>query len=230
MLNKLYCISIAIFTLYSSIQADILIKQKIQNNHSGTEISEIWIGKNHYASIQKHESIIVDLIKNVLYRINHSARTVKELAMPVETLDYFPQPFAGLLGDMLDSITVRVRSSDQNKTINKWQCNRYDVDISVQLAGVPVIISMVIWATVDVPFDWRSVNRRLNFNIMKALMGLNEGIQEEINKITGFQIASDIRIQIADTRMNLSTEVIEISQRLPDSKTYSIPNNYRHLQ
>ncbi len=230
MLNKLYCIFIAIFTLYSSIQADILIKQKIQNNLSGTEISEIWIGKNHYASIQKRESIIVDLIKNVLYRINHSARTVQELAMPVETLDYFPQPLAGLLGDMLDSITVQVQSIDQNQTINKWQCNRYEVDISVQLAGVPVIISMVIWATVDVPFDWRSVNRRLNFNMMKTLMSLNEEIQEEIKKITGFQIASDIRIQIADTRMNLRTEVIEISQRLPDSKTYSIPNDYRHLQ
>ena len=230
MLNKLYCIFITIFTLYSSIQADILIKQKIQNNNSGTEISEIWIGENHYASIQKHESIIVDLIKNVFYRINHSAKTVRELAIPVETLDYFPQPFSGLLGDMLDSITVQVQSIEQSQTINKWECNRYEADISVQLAGVPVIISMVIWSTVDVPFDWRSVNRRLNFNIMKVLMGLNEGSRKEIQKITGFQIASDIRIQIADTRVNLRTEVIEISQRSPDSKTYSIPNDYRHLQ
>jgi len=86
-------------------------------------------------------------------------------------------------------------------------------------------MKMSVWATTDVPFDVEKF-MKLYANVIKAQLRLDEAAVQEMMKVKGIWIATEMNAEMMGAKMHNTTEVIEISKKSPDASVYSVPAGY----
>lgn len=215
--------------------ADVYIKTKThmdafemmgQKQPAKDEISEQWIGNNKFAQMMKQQTIILDLDKKMIYIVNHGAKTYIETSLPLDMSKLLPEQMAQMMGNM--KINVTVNPNGQTKKIGSWNCNGYDVVMDIQFM-MPMKMKMLIWATTDVPFDWKAFADKMFPAIMKAQsvqMPFGDEVVKEFKKIKGYQVASEMSMNMMGTEMKVNTEVQEITNKPAPAGTYAVPAGY----
>jgi len=208
-----------------SLSADIYVKQKthtdgIMGQPATDVIQEQWISENAFASVSADQSIIMDMKKNLMYMINHKAKTYVESTLPMDLTKLLPPEFAAMAGMMM--MTATVSPTTQTKKVGQWNCTGYDVTITVM--GMPM--KMLLWATTDVPFDYDQFNAKIWGNMLKGQMMFDDASVKEMMKIKGFQIASETSGEMMGVKFNTTTEVLEISKKNPPANVYAPPAGY----
>jgi len=210
-----------------SLTADIYIKQKQhtdefsmmgQTQPAKDEISDMWIGKDKFAMHGKEMSIIIDLNAKKMYMINHKNKSYVAMDLPLDLSKYFPPQ----LQQMMQGVTVKVNPTGEKKTINNWKCEGYDVKMNIMMMDM----TQKVWASTDVPFDWKAFNEKMFPQFTQAMMRLDEDAVQEFLKIKGFQIRTEMTMSIMGTDMKQWTEVVEISKKSAPAGTYSFPEGY----
>lgn len=231
-MKKLYLTVLILFVSFAFLNAaDVYIKQKVhtdpitimgQSQPAKDEISEMWIGDKRFAYHREDSSQIVDLSKNIMYMINHARKTYIEATLPFDIADYMPEQMAQMMQSMMGGIKIEVTPTGQTKTIGSWKCDGYNVTMDMMMMQM----NMEIWATADVPFDWKKFSQEGMGNFMKAQMRLDDSTIKEFEKIKGFMIYTETKGKMMGAEMRSTSEVVEISKKPAGDAAYSVPEGY----
>jgi hypothetical protein len=217
------------------LKADIYVKQKINTDPvtmmgkttpAIEQISETWISGNKFVTIRRDNSIIIDLEKKTITQISHKQKAFLVMTIPIDLSKYYPEQMIVMLEQMMKSIIISVKPNEKSKTINNWECQGYDVQINMKMMGMPININMIIWASTKVPFDWQKVNEKMTSQIMKISMRLSDDAVKEMNKIQGYAISIESKVNMMKSDIKSQTQVIEISEKAPPENIYSVPPGY----
>ena len=83
-----------------------------------------------------------------------------------------------------------------------------------------------VWASTDVPFDWKSYNEKMMPQFTQAMMRMSEDSVKEFQKINGFQIRTEMNMEMMGQKMNQWTEVTSITNESAPAGTYTFPSSY----
>jgi len=228
-MKKLWVLFSLILVLAAFANADIYIKSRShtdafsmmgQNQPAKDETTEQWLGDDRFAAITPALSIVVDMKKNMLYWINHGNKTYLESPLPFDFTKVVDPQMAQMMSQMM-KMTVSVTPNGQTKTIGQWNCSGYDVAINMMMMPM----KMSVWASTDVPFDVDKF-MKLYTNVLKAQLRLDDTAIQEMMKVKGYWIATEMNAEIMGAKMRSTTEVVEISKKSPDASVYSVPAGY----
>jgi hypothetical protein len=83
-----------------------------------------------------------------------------------------------------------------------------------------------IWASTDVPFDWKLYSEEMLPKIIQSTMFLGEESAKEFMKIKGFQIKTESTMNMMGTNVKSTSEVVEISKKNAPAGTFDPPSDY----
>jgi hypothetical protein len=230
-MKKLLLVFVIALTTVGFVSADHYVKMKMhtdpvsmmgQNQPAKDEVSELWIGDNMFANHAPERSFIVDLNKEVMYTINHNNKTYIEIKLPFDAMDYYPEQMQQMMQGMMSNMKVTVTPTGTKKQIKQWNCDEYDVEMSIMMMNM----KMKYWATKDVPFDWKMVSEKMMDNMKKLSMRLSDDVVKEFRKIEGFQIASEMNMNVMGGNIHTTMETLEISEKPAGDNVYAVPAGY----
>jgi len=215
-------ILIGILGLAAVAQADVYIKQESKRGaFSGqpekTIVQEIWLGKDKMATIAPDSTTIIDMGLKKFLSIHHQTKSYVEAAFPVDMSKIMPEQMAQMMKNMIDGMTISVKPNGQTKKIGQWNTAGYDGNI--KMMGMDM--KMVFWASTDVPFDWKSY-ANMYTEMQKVQLNVGEKFIEEFRKIKGYPVATETSMMGMDLKMT----VLEIANKDPGAKVFSVPTGY----
>jgi hypothetical protein len=227
---KKLCVLFSLVLMLAAVaSADVYIKSKThtdafavmgQSQPAKDETTEQWMGDDKFATITPQLAIVVDTKKNILYLINHGNKSYVESPLPFDFAKIADPQMAQMMSQMM-KMTVTVNPNGQTKTVGQWNCSGYDVAINMMMMPM----KMSVWATTDVPFDVEKF-MKLYTNVFKAQLRLDDAAVQEMLKVKGFWIATEMNAEIMGAKVHSTTEVIEINKKSPDASVYSVPAGY----
>lgn len=207
--------------------ADVYIKQKAHTDAfsmmgrempAKDEFNHMWVGDNKMAVLGTEQSIILDLNDNLMYMIMHQDKSYVEMNLPLDLSQYFPPQ----IQQMMSNVTVTVNSTGEDARISEWDCKGYDVTIDIMM----MTIKQKVWTSTDVDFDWKDYSERMLPQVTQAMFRLGGDSIKEFEKIEGFQIKTEVTMDMMGTEMKSWTEVVEITKKSAPTGTYSVPEGY----
>lgn len=209
------------------LPADVYIKTNVrtdafemmgQKQPAKDEVTEQWVNNSQLFNKQGERVTILDMKKNVMYIINLKEKSYVETALPLDMAKLLP-PEAAQMAAMM-KVTVKVTPNGQSKKIGQWNCSGYDVDMNMMMMKM----KMAIWASTDVPFDWK-VFSKMYTNVSK-MQFMDDASIAEFAKIKGFQIGSEMSMDMMGSKMKVVSQVVEISQKPAPAGLYSVPAGF----
>lgn len=199
------------------------VKMMGQTQPAQDVVSEQWIGENRFAMISEQQSVLIDVEKGLLTLINHGNKTYTEMEIPVDITKYMPEPMAQMMSNMMGNITVKVNPTGETKKINNWNCKGFDVQMNV----VMTTMDMKVWATTDVPFDWKKVSEDMLNQMQMIQLRLTDDATEQFKRIEGFWILTETTASVMGNSITSRTSVEEIAKKDPPADVYQIPAGYK---
>lgn len=232
-MKKFFTILLVIAAATMFLTADTFIKQKTHTdafNMMGKDqpakdsFSEIWLGDNMFAQHQEEQSLIFDLGKNKLFMVNHKDKSYIEADLPLDFSKLLP-PEAAQMMSMMKLTNFTVTPNGQTKTVGKWKCTGYDMEMVMGF----MTMKQVIWASSDVPFDWKKFSENIYPKVINATAArgmLGEDGIKKLKSIAGYPVASDVTVQVMGKDIKSNTMVVEISEKAAPAGTYAPPSDY----
>ncbi|MEN8153771.1 MAG: DUF4412 domain-containing protein [Acidobacteriota bacterium] len=232
-MKKLILVLTLVFFTFTLLTADINIKTK---NHTDAanimgkqqpakdEIVEQWVGDGIYTNITAKQSVIIDLKKKMMYMLLHNDKTYVETTLPLDMKKLLPEQVVQMMGMM--KVKISVTETAEKKTIKGWKCTGYDMEMNVMMMS----IKSRLWVTQDVPFDWKKFQEQMGletFKLAMAQMEMSEDALNEFKKIKGFQVASELTMNIMGQNVKSTTEVLEITKKPAPAGIYEVPADYK---
>jgi hypothetical protein len=230
---KKYAVAFIVFFLFAAVfvHADIYIKQMThtdafevmgQSQPAKDVINHMWLADNKMASLSEDQSFIIDLENNKVFWMNTQNKTYIEMDLPLDISKYLPEQAAEMMANM--NISVVVQPTDATETIAGKACNMYDVTMTIMMM-MTMEMKMKVWATEDVPFDWKKFQDKM-VQMFSPTMPLGEEALNAFKQIKGWQMRSEMTMNMMGTNMKTLQEVSEITEKDAPAGTYSVPEGY----
>ena len=209
------------------LPADVYIKTNVhtdafammgQNQPAKDEVMEQWVGNNQLVNKTGDKVMIMDMNKKMMFIVNSKDKTYVETALPLDMSKLVPKEAASMISMM--KVTVKVTANGQTKKVNKWSCSGYDVEMSMMMMQM----KMKVWATTDVPFDWKLFSK-MYANVSK-MQFMDDAAIAELMKINGYQVASEMTMDMMGSKLNVTSQVVEITQKPAPAGIYTVPAGY----
>ncbi|HUU05759.1 MAG TPA: DUF4412 domain-containing protein [Patescibacteria group bacterium] len=209
------------------LPADVYIKTNVhtdafammgQNQPAKDEVMEQWVGNNQLVNKTGDKVMIMDMNKKMMFIVNSKDKTYVETALPLDMSKLVPKEAASMISMM--KVTVKVTANGQTKKVNKWSCSGYDVEMSMMMMQM----KMKVWATTDVPFDWKLFSK-MYANVSK-MQFMDDAAIAELMKINGYQVASEMTMDTMGSKLNVTSQVVEITQKPAPAGIYTVPAGY----
>ena len=227
-MKKRVSIIIALYLFVTmSLMADFYVKQKIhsdevsmmgQTTPEKNDIQNMWLGDNKMAMHSTDQSFIIDLDKKLMLMINHQDKSYVEMTLPLDMSKYFPEQ----ISQMMQGVTVSVEPTGETQKIGEWNCKVYNVTMDIMM----MTMKQKIFASKDVPFDWKNYAEKILPQMTQALFRLDGDAVKEFLKIDGYQIRTEMTMSVMGTDIKSWTEVEEITKKSAPAGTYSVPDGY----
>lgn len=226
-MKKAILFAVVLFVAALMLPADVYIKTNVhtdafemmgQKQPAKDETTEQWLNDKQLAVRQGERVTILDLGKNIMYIVNLKEKNYVEAALPLDMAKLLP-PEAASMASMM-KMSVKIAANGQAKKIGQWNCAGYDVDMSMMMMKM----KMVIWASAEVPFDWKAF-AKMYANVAK-MQFMDDASIAEFNKIKGFQVATETSMDMMGSKMKVTSTVTEISQKPAPAGTYAVPAGF----
>jgi len=226
-MKKILFAMLIVLAISVMLSADVYIKSNVhsdaftmmgQNQPAKDEVMEQWIGANQMTNISGDKVIILDMGKNMMYIVNPKEKTYIETTLPLDMNKLVPKEMAPMLAMM--KMTVKVTPNGKTQKIGKWNCGGYDVDMSMSMMQM----KMKVWATTEVPFDWKAYSK-MYANVAK-MQFMDDASIAEFNKISGYQVASEMTMNMMGADMKVATTVGEITKKDAPANVYKVPAGF----
>jgi hypothetical protein len=230
-MKKLILVVTLVVISFAFLSADVYIKTKThtdafemmgQKQPAKDQVMEQWLGDNKFVQIMESQTMVLDLNQDVVYVIYPGSKSYVEAKLPLDMSKLVPEQMAQMMNMM--KMTVTVNPTGDSKKIGDWNCKGYDVTMSMSM----MTMKMKSWVTQEVPFDWKAFSEKMFPQVMKlsGSMGLDENAIKEFKKLDGFQVASEMTMNMMGQDIKTSSQVLEISKKSAPAGTYSVPQGY----
>lgn len=209
------------------LPADVYIKTNVhtdafemmgQKQPAKDEVTEQWVNNSQLVNKTGERMMIMDMNKKIMYVVNLKQKTYVEAALPLDMSKILP-PEAASMASMM-KVTVKVAANGQTKKIGQWNCSGYDVDMGMMMMQM----KMKVWASTEVPFDWKQF-AKMYANVSR-MQFLDDAAIAEFMKINGYQVASEMSMEMMGSKMRVTSEVVEIAQKTPPAGIYAVPAGF----
>jgi len=209
------------------LPADVYIKTNVhtdafemmgQKQPAKDEVTEQWVNNTQLVNKAGDRIMIMDMNKKLMYIVNLKEKSYVETALPLDMSKLLP-PEAASMASMM-KVTVKVTPNGQTKKISQWNCAGYDVDMNMMMMQM----KMKVWASTEVPFDWK-IFSKMYTNVSK-MQFMDDAAIAEFMKIAGFQVSSEMSMDMMGSKMRVTSLVTEISQKPAPAGTYSVPAGF----
>jgi hypothetical protein len=226
-MKKALVLAIVVLAAALLLPADIYIKTNVhtdafemmgQKQPAKDEVTEQWLNKAQMYNKQGDRVTIMDLGKNMMYIVNLKEKNYVETALPLDMTKLLPKEMAAMASMM--KMTVKVAANGQTKKVGSWNCKGYSVDMN--MAMMPM--KMTVWASTEVPFDWKMF-AKMYANISK-MQFMDDAAVSEFLKIDGFQVATEMNMDMMGSKMRVASQVAEIAQKTPPAGLYAVPAGF----
>jgi hypothetical protein len=226
-MKKVFFAVILVMVVALMLPADVYIKTNVhtdafammgQNQPAKDEVMEQWVGNNQLVNKTGDKIMIMDMNKKMMFIVNPKDKTYVETALPLDMSILLPKEAASMVSMM--KVTVKVAANGQTKKVNKWSCSGYDVEMSMMMMQM----KMKVWATTDVPFDWKMF-AKMYANVSKMSF-MDDAAIAEMMKINGYQVASEMTMDMMGSKLNVTSQVVEITQKPAPAGIYAVPAGY----
>jgi hypothetical protein len=227
MMKKIFFTVFLVLAVAVLLAADVYIKSNVHTDAfammgktqpAKDEITEQWIGNNQLANITGNKIMIMDMNKNMMIIVNPKEKSYVETSLPLDMSKLVPKEMAPMMGMM--KMTVKVTANGQTKKINQWNCSGYDVDMNMMMMPM----KMKVWATTDVPFDWK-LFAKMYANVSKISF-MDDAAIAELMKINGYQVSSEMTMNVMGADMKVTTQVVEITKKDAPAGIYAVPPGF----
>ncbi|HSQ35898.1 MAG TPA: DUF4412 domain-containing protein [Candidatus Binatia bacterium] len=217
-----FLLAIAVF-----LSADVYIKSNVhtdaftmmgKNQPAKDEVMEQWIGNNLMTNISGDKVMILDMNKNLMFIVNPKEKSYIETTLPLDMSKLIPKEMAPMMAMM--KMTVKVAPNGKTQKVGTWNCTGYDVDMSMSMMQM----KMKVWATTEVPFDWKAFSK-MYANVAK-MQFMDDSSIAEFMKINGYQILSEMTMNVMGADMKVTTQVAEITKKAAPAGVYSVPAGF----
>jgi len=182
------------------------------------QVMEQWIGKNIMATISQDSISIIDLNKKKFYMVMPQQKSYIETDLPVDFMKLMPAQAQAMMKNTANSMSFSVTPNNQTKKVGNWNTKGYNV--SMNMMGMQT--KMTMWASTDVPFDWKGMSS-MYMELVKSQLKLTEQSMKEFQKIQGFVVLTEVEVM----GMKSVTTVIEINpNKAPAPGVYTVPAGY----
>lgn len=226
-MKKVLFAVITVLALGVLLSADVYIKTNVhtdafammgQNQPAKDEVMEQWVGNNQLVNKTGDKIMIMDMNKNMMYIVNPKDKSYVETALPLDMAKLLPKEAASMMAMM--KVTVKVTPNGQTQKVGKWNCAGYDVDMNMMMMQM----KMKVWATTDVPFDWKMF-AKMYANVSK-MQFMDDAAIAELMKINGYQVASEMTMDMMGSKIKVTSQVTEIAQKPAPAGIYSVPAGF----
>jgi hypothetical protein len=227
MMKKILFTVTVILAVSVLLSADVYIKSNVhtdafammgKSQPAKDEVMEQWIGNNQLFNKTGEKIMIMDMNKNMMFIINPKDKSYVETTLPLDMTKLVPKEASQMLSMM--KVTVKVTPNGQTQKINKWNCSGYDVDMNMMMMQM----KMKVWATTDVPFDWKAF-AKMYANVSK-MQFMDDNAIAEFMKINGYQVSSEMTMNMMGTNMKVTSQVLEITKKDAPAGVYAVPPGY----
>lgn len=230
---KKYAVALIGFFLLATVclHADVYIKQNThtdafemmgQSQPAKDVINHMWLADNKMASLSEDQSFIIDLESNKVFWMNSQNKTYIEMDLPLDISKYLPEQASEMMANM--NISVAVQPTGVTESIAGKTCEKYDVTMTIMMM-MTMEMKMKIWATEDVPFDWKKFQDKM-IQMFSPTMPLGEEALNAFKQIKGWQMRSEMTMNMMGTDMKTVQEVMEITKKDAPAGTYAVPDGY----
>ena len=236
-------ILILFFSLFLS--ADVYVKtlerteayeMSGKRNPEKMEIKEQWLAKDKFAIFSKELNIIVDYQKEKLYFIVHKPKKYYEFPTSIDMTKLqklIPLKAAEIISSIKIS-DVKVNLRGQKKKVANWNCQEIEFEMVIMIPALNIMpkFKMKLWATKDVPFDYKKYAGGMGEfygKFVMELLNVDENSKKELekmDKIEGFQIAAEITVNMFGSEIKLESQVLEVVEKPAPAGIYSVPKGY----
>ena len=209
------------------LRADVYIKTQIhtdpmavmgQTQPASDQTTEQWIASDKMATVMGDRVMVMDTAKKMAYIINVKEKTYLETPLPIDMAKLVPPEASQMMGMM--KVTVTVAPNGKTQKVDKWNCVGYDVGLNMPMMPM----KMSVWATTDVPFDWKKFSE---LAMAASKMGMiDEQSMKEFQKIEGFQIASETSGDVMGAKLKVTSQVVDIVNKPAPAGIYSVPAGF----
>ncbi|MCJ7523804.1 MAG: DUF4412 domain-containing protein [Candidatus Aminicenantes bacterium] len=226
-MKKVFFAVILVLVIALMLPADVYIKTNVHTDAftmmgkeqpAKDDVMEQWVGNNQLVNKTGDKIMIMDMNKKMMFIVNPKDKTYVETALPLDMSILLPKEAASMVSMM--KVTVKVAANGQTKKVNKWSCSGYDVEMSMMMMQM----KMKVWATTDVPFDWKMF-AKMYANVSKMSF-MDDAAIAEMMKINGYQVASEMTMDMMGSKLNVTSQVVEITQKPAPAGIYAVPAGY----
>ncbi len=193
-----------------------------QTHAAQDEEQTLWVGSDRLRMDQGDTSTVVRLDLQKMFIINHQAKTISTLDLPIDLAALMPP---GMGEQMLKMMTfkVDVTPKEETRTVADWKAHRWDVTMTSPMMNVKA----TYWATQDVSLDLKNFHA-----LFQRLVSLQPGmaeVAEKLRSIDGFVVAQDAVAtmpMMGDTTMKTTQQVVSIEKGDPPKGAYEPPQGY----
>jgi hypothetical protein len=229
-MKKIYAAIFLILAVSTLAAADVYVKSQNhtdamavmgQNQPAKDVVSEQWIGDGQVAMVTPDRTVLIDLKKNVMDIINHKNKSYVEAKLPLDLTSLMPPQMAQMMQGMM-KMTVTVSPTGQKKKFGEWNCDEYDVAMTMMMMPM----KMKVYATPNVPFDLKDYVEKIQSNMLKSQLRLDDASVAEMAKIKGFWIASETTGEMMGAKIRSTMEVVEMTKKSAPAGIYGVPDGY----
>ena len=176
----------------------------------------LWVGSDRMRMDQGDASTVVRLDLGKMFVIDHAAKTVSTLDLPIDLKALMPPGMAEQMLKMM-AFQVEVTPRDETRTVGSWEAHRYDVVMSSPM----MTVKATYWASPDVDLDMDQFYK-LYQKVMSLQPGMAE-VAEKLRSIDGFVVAQEAVAtmpMMGDVTMKTTQNVVSVDQQDAPAGTY----------
>jgi hypothetical protein len=202
------------------------------------QMKEQWFGKNKFAQIGKDFSVIVDMDKEKIYFALHKEKIYFEFPTDMEgnKLLEFITFLSPKVAEAIKSVKItdtKVNLRSETKKIANWNCTASEFEMVLIIPAINMMpkYKIKMWMTNDLPEEYEKHTEMGEFFIKSiiGMLNIDENSQKEMDKleaVDGFQIAAEITVEIFGARIEVESQILEVTEKPAPAGTYSVPRGY----
>lgn len=228
-MKKLIILTTLLLVSVFMLQADYYIKQKADVNAMGQQKQqtiETWIGNKKVATITDQSSFILDHGAKKMYMVMHANKSYTEFDLPFDPSKMMSGAAGQQMAQMMKNMTISISDTGKTKKIAGFKCKGYKLVIGMEMMGQKVTNNLTIWASTEVPFDWKSMVDMQVAMASMMRMGSGDKFVSEYKKIKGFQLGMDMEMDMGMMKMSMKSEAVEVTKKAAKPGVYKVPAGY----
>ena len=186
-------------------------------------VRTVWLAADRMRVDEGSSTRIVRLDSSTLYVIDHDARTVSSVVIPIDAAALLPKGMADQLRAMMQ-LEIDVVPTDETKKVGAWSARRWNLTMTSPM----VTVESALWATKDLDID-RDAYDRLSSQIIALRPGMEE-LVEKLQAVAGFVVETQTVTRLGgatDGGMQRNERTVSVETVSAPAGTYDPPNDYQ---